>query len=599
MESNRRVARDPLTRVARVVPDVAAFAVDDGFAYAVPDGIDLEVGAVVRVPLGGRRVRGWVIDIRPGPTEGLREVISRSGDLAVFTNRTLGVLRWAALHYVAPMASLVGKATPPNLPRSRKPRALPPVPPVGESPLPGVSATAAAGKKGATHVWPDAAHPEAVGALLAPVVGAGRSGMVVCPTVVEADAMHKQLVSMLGERIVMATSSRPAKERTSSWVEAATVPGVVVVGTREIAMWPVTELGLAVVAGEGRRGMKDKSTPTTHARDLLVRRSSVERFSLVLADIVPTGEALGRASSVAAAPRSWGLVEVVDRSMEAPGTGLIGETARQAMSSVVGDGGRVLLFTHRRVGSQRCVKCRTVRSCQECGSSPGAGTTCARCGTTIGSCESCGGGRFEALGAGVSSVMAAAARVLGRDHVGEPGDSKPVVVVSERDLVKVSNMDLTVIVDADGLLMAPHYRANEDALRIMARAIAIAGTGGGRRGLVQTSDPSHPIVTALRRRDPVTAVIDDVARRSSLGFPPAGELVAVEARDLPPSSWDELKTAIGRRADVHGPAETDSGVRWLVQGSDLMAAKKSMRAVVSGWREQGARVRVDADPIDL
>jgi len=43
--------------VARVVPDLPTFAVDDGFAYEVPVGVEVEVGALVRSPLGGRRLR--------------------------------------------------------------------------------------------------------------------------------------------------------------------------------------------------------------------------------------------------------------------------------------------------------------------------------------------------------------------------------------------------------------------------------------------------------------------------------------------------------------------------------------------------------------
>ena len=47
--------------VARVLPDVRGLA--KTFDYLVPDRLrdQVRVGALVRVPLGGRRVGGWVV----------------------------------------------------------------------------------------------------------------------------------------------------------------------------------------------------------------------------------------------------------------------------------------------------------------------------------------------------------------------------------------------------------------------------------------------------------------------------------------------------------------------------------------------------------
>ena len=48
-------------RIVAVLPDVTG--VDRSFAYAVPAALAgaVEIGSIVRVPLHGRRVRGWVI----------------------------------------------------------------------------------------------------------------------------------------------------------------------------------------------------------------------------------------------------------------------------------------------------------------------------------------------------------------------------------------------------------------------------------------------------------------------------------------------------------------------------------------------------------
>lgn len=555
----------------------------------------------MRVPLGGRRVRGWVTAVGEAPRSGLRPLLGRSGDLAVFNSGLLQVLRWAAVHYVAPLATLLSKAGPPNLPRrSGGTGDLPVIGFGGASPLPGVSAAAAEGRRSRAVAWVGPGPWSAeIGAVAAPVLRAGRSALVVTPTVLEAQDIAAGLEALFGRRVVVASSWLDAATATRSWMAAAVQAGQVVVGTREAAFWPVADLGAAFVVGDGRRGMKDKATPTTHARDVLWRRAAVERFCLVNCSFVPSGEALARGPEVVVAARPWGLVEVVDRTEDPPGgRGVLAERTRAALRTVVGRGGKAFLFAHRRAPALRCVRCRTLRVCPSCGAHPGREDTCPRCDTALGSCRSCRGARFEPLGADMARVAAEAAGVLGARLVGSP--PAPVVVGSERDLPGLAPVDLAVVVDADALLRAPTYRAAEDGLRLMARVAAAAGRGGGRRAIVQTADPGHPAFEALRRAEPVGFVQGDVADRAAVGFPPAGgELLVLEVADAPAGTDDLLRAGLGDRADLHGPAEYLERRRWLVQATDLRRAKIALRTVVQELRDRGGRVRIDADPVDL
>ena len=136
-----RAGRLSLIRVAQVVPELPTFAVDDGFAYRIPDTLgEVSVGSVVRVPLGGRRVRGYVVDLREVEPGGrpLKDIMAVSGDYTVFDARLLQTLRWSAMHYVAPLGAVLGRAAPPNLPRRRVGEDFPAVEQV-PSPLPAVA----------------------------------------------------------------------------------------------------------------------------------------------------------------------------------------------------------------------------------------------------------------------------------------------------------------------------------------------------------------------------------------------------------------------------------------------------------------------------
>ena len=61
---------------------------------------------------------------------------------------------------------------------------------------------------------------------------------------------------------------------------------------------------------------------------------------------------------------------------------------------------------------------------------------------------------------------------------------------------------------------------------------------------------------------------------------------------------DQLRRRL-RSVTVLGPANIEGGLRWLVQGPDLTAARTTLRALAGEWRNAGATLRIDVDPIDL
>lgn len=581
------------------------FAVDEGFRYAVGDGQNVSVGSIVRVPLGGRKVRGYVVGLEPGSHEGLKTLRGVSGEVPVFDEKLLQTLRWAAHHYVTPMAGILAKSAPPNLPRRSGSITWPAVPDVPPGPLRGLVAVAAqGGRSPATYLLAATDWDKHLIAAIAPVVAAGRSAVVVAATAVEAHRMATDLAEIFGNRVLTASPDLSDRDVTAAWQQAATTPGSILLGTHRVACWPVARLGLAVMVEEGRRGHKDRQTPTVHAREILKTRARIERFGLLYLGRVPTTEVLGAGTEIIRAPgrtRSWQLVEVVDRGEEPPGSGILTERVRSALRNALAKNERVFLFTHRHgyAPAVRCGQCRELRRCPDCGSRPDQGSACARCGAALGPCVTCGGARFEPLGAGVGRVVEEARRLVGAEAVGGIDDRKPITVGTERDLVHTGTMDLGVVVDADGLILGTNYRAAEEALRVLVRVAGTVPFGRGKRLMVQTSQPSHPVVTALRSGDPMEFLEIELAKRQELGFPPVGQLIVIEVRNATPESGRHIEEAIGGEATLYGPAEGPRGLRWLIQGARLTSVRNRLRTAVQRLRDSGATVRVDVDPLDL
>lgn len=568
-----------MSRVVRVLPDVPTLALDDGFLYTIGDDAPVGVGSTVRVPLGGRTVRGTVLAVGEGDPEGLKPVTSLSPSLRQFDEPHLALHRWLARYYVAPLAAVLRSAAPPNLPRST--RAIPP-------PMQGAG--------GRRHLL-TADHGVAVAGVL-DETAEDRSVLVVCPTEQELEALTSELAT--DRPIVVVRPSDTAAAETAAWVTARTTPGCLVVGTPRVATWPVAGLATAICVDDGRRGHKSRQTPTVETRTVLGQRTRFEGVRMVTTGVVPTVAAVGAGTEIVAPGpgRRWGPVEVVDRNEDPPGGGLLGRRTEVVVAGAAKAGARVLVFTHRRgyAPAFRCVACGEIRRCPACGTRATLTAACARCGASLGHCAACGGAAFEPLGAAAGVVADRLRHLLGSAPVGLGPDHR-IAVLTERDLPASGPADVAVVVDADGLLLGPSYRSAEDGLRLLARVATRVRPGSGHRCLVQTAVPAHPVIEALRRGDPRDWMDQTLVERAQLGYPPAGELIVVEIRgdDID----DPIEPVAGSDAMVLGPLGEDGARRWLVQGRDLGRVRDELRVVARRVRDRGGEVRIDVDPLDL
>ncbi len=546
-------------------------------------------------------MRGYVTHVRSGATDRpLKDIAGVVGELPVFDRRLLTTLRWAAMHYVAPVSALLGRPAPPNSPRRfpARPMSVEGVPDPGDSAL--GQALAAGTRIRTQYLVGSGPWVDEIAELARVVLAGGRTMAVVLPTITETERFGAALHGVLGVAPHLVTSHTSAASRTRSWAAAELEPGQLLVGTRELAAWKLGALGLAVVIQEGRPAMTAPQTPTLAVQTLLRHRSRSEGFQLAFAGPVPTTEAL--AAGVEIVPsrrRPWPLVEIVDRSEEPPGGGLLLDSTVQGIRGVLRRGGHAFVFvTHRGdAAAFRCVACGALRRCERCGAAVSRSDRCQRCDMPLGSCPDCGGERFQALGAALGTVMAELRRRIGAG-VTPVGGGGPVTVGSEKDIVDVIACDLAVIVDADGPLLAPHYRAEEDSLRTFARVALTVERGRGKRCLIQTLQPNHRVFGALRAGDPVVALRAMLEERERDRFPPVVELMAIEIGNAPDAANAEI-AALVREESVLGPARSGDRLRWLISGPDLQPIKVRLRSLVQTWRDGGARVRIDADPVRL
>ena len=576
------------------------------FDYEVPPDLvhDVRVGTLVRIPLHGRRVGGWVVDL---PAEA-----ATSKPLLSVTRVTgwgpspelIDLAAWAAWRWAGRTSAILGTASPPRAVRAL-PRPVRPVLPVGAAP-------GAADGPGRAATTDSAGGHLAAEAFSLPVavVRLGPASDIE-PLLLAAARFPDPLVLLPS---VAAARFAAARLRAAGlvvalvpeqWAQAA-AGGCVAVGTRAAAWAPRPSLGAVLVVDEHEEAYQQEQAPTWNARDVAVERARRSGVPVVLTSPCPSLESLvlgpELVPSRAEERAGWAAVDVVDRRAEAPGLGLWSERL-VALVRAVEPGRRVVCVLNRK-GRARlvvCAKCGEVARCEACGSALEAGPGVLRCPRAPGHeereafCLHCGGTRMKALRVGVTGAADQLALLTGRrvDEVTAetpqgpppPGD---VLVGTEAVLHRVAGAALVAFLDFDQEALAPRYRAVEHALGLLARASRlVGGREGGGRVVVQTRLPSHEALEAAVHADPSRLAAVERARRVALRLPPETALALVSGAAAAPFV---AEVATAGDVEVLGPR---TGGRWLLRAPDHSVLCDRLAATP---RPPG-RLRVEVDPL--
>jgi primosomal protein N' (replication factor Y) len=247
-------------------------------------------------------------------------------------------------------------------------------------------------------------------------------------------------------------------------------------------------------------------------------------------------------------------------------------------------------------------------------------------------CASCGGSQLEGVSGGTERVeeelraLLPKARLarLDRDAAGAPGQAAAVLARFARrelDLLVGTQMvakghdfpgvTLVGVLDADGPLHLPDFRAAERCVQLLTQVAGRAGRG---------SSPGRVLVQAFR---PEVVSLDyaafaeaELARREQLRFPPFARLAAVRlqgnAEQRVRAAAERMAAlartlvARGEPADVLGPAPAPIArvrgkhrYQLLLRAAEHGPLHRLGRALQEEHRERGVELAVDVDPVAL
>jgi primosomal protein N' (replication factor Y) len=546
----------------------------------------------VRIDLGGRRLGGWVVADGVVPPAGvtlrpLRGVTGYGPPPDV-----LELAEWAAWRWAGRPAHFLRTASPPGAVKG-----LPP-PAAGRRPSAGHPLAGEALAQGGAVVRLPPADD------LTPVV---RAAAALGPTLVvapSAEAAGAVAAALRADGAVVALLP-------GGWARAAAGADVVV-GARAAAWAPVPGLAAVVVIDEHDEVHQEEAAPTWHARDVALERARRAGVPWVLTSPCPSLAALADGPlltpSRADERAGWPVVDVADRRREDPLRAGLYSPALVDLVRAAAPGRRVVCVLNR-TGRARLLACTVdgeLARCEACGAAvagegSGAGgpgeLRCPRCGATRPPiCLVCGAARLKAVRLGATRAREDLERLAGRPVAlvtaagGTEGDpDAPIVVGTEAVLHRVRGAAAVAFLDLDAELLAPRYRAAEEALALVARAARLVGArGGGGRLLLQTRLPDHEVVGAALHADPARVAEAEAPRRAALRFPPAAALAAVSGAAAE-AFVDGLRGTLG--VEVLGPLDG----RWLVRAPEAATLCDHLADVP---RPPG-RLRVAVDPLRL
>ena len=644
------VAREPQL-LAAVVPLVAAWAVDRTFDYAVPEKLagSVAVGSLVRVPFGGRKVRGVVTEVsRRVPDRDMEGITNVSFPYPIAPAPLPELYEWIALRYASPRARAYERAGPP---RVRVPKAeitSPQQVPVPTSYLseyergPDLLASISGGGSGSWCVRAHPTHPR--GELIAELVSAagaadGGAALVAVPEVRYGSVVLAGLAAAFPS-LVRVDTSTDDMERSVAWAALAAGHWLAA-GGRAVVFAPSPQLRLVVIDEEHDSVYKEDRSPRYDARRVAQERARLQGAVCVFISGTPsveTGSAVadGRIAEVApprAAQRdARPLVEVV----APPEDGGLSPELYARLRDVLRNGASAALLVPAPGYARTlwCANCRRSLRCPRCE----AGLSfeldprrvrCRRCGfreKPPDTCPSCGASDFRYLGRGSERYAEQLAKAFPRSPVvhmdrrtaeasgGGAVWRGPGIYVTTWFGTKPElrpPVSLVGVLDADALTRRMEFRAAEQAHQVLMEMAQWAGpAAAGGRVVIQTSEPGHHAIQAVVRGSYGFFLERELEQRRELSYPPFSELITVAAVGERQREVIEEAAAVGRRhgARVLGPiaAPYPSGGRDGSHGGDeglqLLLKCPSAQPVALDLRDilprvpRGTRLRVDVDP---
>lgn len=383
----------------------------------------------------------------------------------------------------------------------------------------------------------------------------------------------ERLKHVFGNRLGIYHSKYSDAERVEIWrKQLSECPYDVILGARSAVFLPFQRLGLVIIDEEHETSYKQQDpAPRYHARSVAIVLAQMYGAKTLLGTATPCLESYHNAQT-----GKYGLVELTERykGIEMPEiqvvntkdlqhrkmmNGLFSPLLLAKIREALERGEQAMLFKNRRGFAPmiECKQCGWVPRCQNCDVSLTLHRnmnqlTCHYCGYTYRiptECPACGCIDLQTHGYGTEKIeedvrnIFPEARVARMDldttrtrHayerlISDFSAGRTDILIGTQMISKGLDFDRVSVVgilNADGMLNLPDFRAYEHAYMMMAQVSGRAGRRN-KRGLVilQTKAPDQPIISQVVHNDYASFFRNQIEERRTFHYPPFYHLIYI------------------------------------------------------------------------
>lgn len=498
--------------------------------------------------------------------------------------------------------------------------------------------------------------------LIEEIAATGRQVLYLLPEIALTTQITERLRVHFGEKLGVYHSRFNDNERAEVWHKVLKGDYQVVVGARSAVFLPLQQLGLVIVDEEHEISYKQfDPAPRYHARDTAIYLAHIHGAQVLLGSATPSVESYYNARS-----GKYGLVKLDQRYGEAQlpeitTLDITEETRRENMFSyfsgqllqeikdAIAGQRQVILFQNRRGHTpvSQCNTCGHITKCIHCDVSltyhkSSGKLHCHYCGfsedpTQV--CPACGSTHIASRGFGTERVEEELAALLPDARIGRLDldstrgkhgfervlsafdEHRYDVLVGTQMIAKgldFGKVSVIGIINADGLINYPDFRAYERAFSLLSQ---VSGRAGRRNDsgkvIIQTYTPGHRVLQQVIAHNYEGMFMAEVTERKNYGYPPFYRLIKIDikhkrqqqAGDAALRLAGALRNELGHR--VLGPEVPVVGrirnyyiysIMLKVErtGTSIAKVKNLVAAVLVGFHTQkvnkGIRLQIDVDP---
>ncbi len=491
------------------------------------------------------------------------------------------------------------------------------------------------------------------------VVSSGRQAVVLVPEIPLSFQVSQKFQEKFGSLVAVLHSKMTQKELRIEKNLIFLGEKKIVIGPRMALFAPVKNLGLIVMDEEHDSSYKQDQNPRYQTFKIAQKLAEQENAVLLLGSATPSLEAYYLTQT-----ENFSLLTLSSRYMDRPLPEIQVVDMREKnikqrfpftlrlldeMEQTLAAGNQVILFLNRRGFSPfvLCMDCGYTFQCPYCSISltfhiENALLTCHYCSYRIRSphsCPKCESYSLTYRGFGTQRLEEEIKKYfprvkvlrLDRDTASKKGEIQRIISSFSKKEVQIligtqlvakgfnfPDVSLVGILYADQMFHFPDFRAGEKTFQLLTQVAGRAGRGEAKgKVILQTFDPEHPVIEAVRKQDYLSFYREELETRRRSGYPPfvhiAHFLLEGEQEDKVGKQSEALKNFLSDEFAGDfvflGPSpapisKIKKRFRWhfLVKShrfEDLLPIGEKAYSWHADQKERKIRLIVDVDPVHL